>query len=278
MVLPEYLYHYTSIESLALILKNRTILFNNLLNVDDTDEAKSSDMGNFGKFIYVSCWTDSPQEIIPFWGMYTPNMHGVRIRMKTMPFKQYFFKKGMYHFKNDTSTFIDYEQLYRENALNITADQPKIINVIYSDKDEDLYPKVRRGASPKEIDAFFTRTASGNYTGTVSYSLEKLGRYKRTDWAFQHEWRYVLSCSPIGIRSLENATPETHQHLLSLLEDRNYLPEKKELFLMLSDDALNDIEITLGPRMGEAEKIIVYSLVNEYVPTAYVRPSSLHIR
>lgn len=35
----DYLYHYTSIETLALILKNNTLCFNNLLNVDDSEEA-----------------------------------------------------------------------------------------------------------------------------------------------------------------------------------------------------------------------------------------------
>ena len=53
----EYLYHYTSIETLALILANKTICFNNLLNVDDSEEAETFDMGKFGRFVYVSCWT-----------------------------------------------------------------------------------------------------------------------------------------------------------------------------------------------------------------------------
>ena len=35
MKMNEYLYHYTSIETLALILKNRTIKFNNLMNVNE---------------------------------------------------------------------------------------------------------------------------------------------------------------------------------------------------------------------------------------------------
>ena len=35
-----YLYHYTSLETLALILKNRTICFNNLLYVDDIEEQR----------------------------------------------------------------------------------------------------------------------------------------------------------------------------------------------------------------------------------------------
>ena len=43
----KYLYHYTSLETLALILKNKTICFNNLLNVDDLEEPSTQDMGNF---------------------------------------------------------------------------------------------------------------------------------------------------------------------------------------------------------------------------------------
>ena len=45
----KYLYHYTSLETLALILRNKTICFNNLLYVDDLDEAETEDMGKFGK-------------------------------------------------------------------------------------------------------------------------------------------------------------------------------------------------------------------------------------
>ena len=45
----EYLYHYTSLDTLALILHNRTICFNNLLYVDDSEEAETDDMGKFGR-------------------------------------------------------------------------------------------------------------------------------------------------------------------------------------------------------------------------------------
>lgn len=40
----KYLYHYTSLETLALILRNKTICFNNLLYVDDLDEAETEDI------------------------------------------------------------------------------------------------------------------------------------------------------------------------------------------------------------------------------------------
>ena len=44
----EYLYHYTNIESLALILKNQTIRFNSLDRMDDLQEKESADIKNIG--------------------------------------------------------------------------------------------------------------------------------------------------------------------------------------------------------------------------------------
>lgn len=64
---PQVLYHYTSLDTLALILTNKSICFNTLLNVDDIDEAETSDLGQFGKYVYVSCWTDEAAESIAMW-------------------------------------------------------------------------------------------------------------------------------------------------------------------------------------------------------------------
>ena len=52
------IYHYTNNDTLALILKNRTIRFNRLDNVDDLEEGKAESLGiKFCKYIFVSCWT-----------------------------------------------------------------------------------------------------------------------------------------------------------------------------------------------------------------------------
>ena len=108
----EYLYHYTSIETLALILANKTICFNNLLYVDDSEEAETFDMGKFGRFVYVSCWTSDEQESIPLWNLYTSDMHGVRIRLPKFPFKKYKYKKGEYFLDKDVDTYINLKKLY----------------------------------------------------------------------------------------------------------------------------------------------------------------------
>ena len=65
----EYLYHYTNIETLALILKNRTIRFNSLDKMDDLQEQQTADIKNIGQFCYISSWTDDSTESIPMWNM-----------------------------------------------------------------------------------------------------------------------------------------------------------------------------------------------------------------
>ena len=72
------LYHYTSVDTLLLILQNKTLRFKSLLYVDDPLEPTTSDFGNLGGFKYVSCWTDTPNSI-PQWTMYSNNMTGVCI-------------------------------------------------------------------------------------------------------------------------------------------------------------------------------------------------------
>lgn len=85
----EYLYHYTSIETLALILKNRTIRFNSLDKMDDLQEQKTADLQNIGQFCYISSWTDDDTESIPMWNMYASLNLGVRIKLRKNPFKVY---------------------------------------------------------------------------------------------------------------------------------------------------------------------------------------------
>ena len=61
----DYLFHYTSVDILALILKNRTIRFNSLDRMDDLQEQETADIKNVGQFCYISFWTDDEEESIP---------------------------------------------------------------------------------------------------------------------------------------------------------------------------------------------------------------------
>ena len=88
---PEFIYHYTSIETLALILKFKKIRFNSISNVDDLTESISDDIGKLGSLLLLSCWTSNPNENIAFWKMYGKNGSGVRIKMRSTLFSKEIF-------------------------------------------------------------------------------------------------------------------------------------------------------------------------------------------
>lgn len=276
--LPETLYHYTSLDTLALILTNKTICFNTLLNVDDIEEAETSDLGLFGKFVYVSCWTDDPAESIAMWQMYTPNMHGVRIQLPAFPFKRHHYKAGSYHFKEDVSTFINEKRVYEENKASIVTDLPHLIPVTYTLDDTLIHPKVRNGATLDECSGTLSKKTPANEKRSVTYDLSKLGKFKNDVWAFQKEWRYWISMSPWGLQEAEHATPHTHIEFARRLEDSATKPPYERFFLELSDEAIAQMQIVFGPRMTEAEKILAKHLLRGCGLDGKWRDSSLKIR
>ena len=77
------IFHYTSIETLALILKHRTLRFNNVSNVNDPDECQTADFGSMQPYCFVSCWTKNKKESIPFWKIYAENGKGIRLESDT---------------------------------------------------------------------------------------------------------------------------------------------------------------------------------------------------
>lgn len=277
----DYLYHYTSLETLALILTNHTICFNNLLYVDDVEEAETKDMGRFGRFVYVSCWTDDKTESIPLWNMYTPNMHGVRIRMKKFPFKRYHFSKNEMFCTEDVDSFINLKKIYDENKMSIVADLPKLEKIQYSDLEEDLFPQVKiesyNGATEDFLKAKCIEDVA-RCGANVEYSLRKLGKYKRTNWKFQREWRYIITALPMGMQEQSPVTFEKQKEYIRRIEDLELDPPYKQIFLELSEDVFKDIEIMLGPKMTLAEKIITKALVEKYCPKARCVESALMIK
>lgn len=275
----EYLYHYTSIETLALILENKTLCFNNLLYVDDSEEAETVDMGKFGRFVYVSCWTSDEQESIPLWNLYTPDMHGVRIKLPKFPFKKYKYKKGEYFFKEDVDTYINFEKIYNENKVSIAPIQSELlIQIEYTNSIEKLYPKVRTVSSEEDLRKYLNEGKIENDKFKVKYSFTELGRYKRKEWSFQKEWRYIYPVSPMGLKEANPSTFEKQREVIRRIEDKEYEPAYSRMFFDLDDKALENIEVLCGPKMNDAEKIIVKTLLKQYCPNGIYKESKLKIR
>ncbi len=274
----KYLYHYTSIDTLLLILKNKTICFNSLINVDDLEECETGDIKKLGRFCYASCWTDSDEELIALWSMYTTNMQGVRIKLEQFPFVKYNYKKGDYYFKEDSTSFINYKELTEDDKASIVPNCPMLTKVIYTGDEKLLFP-ISKNVEQKTINI------DGKITNTenVSYKIDKIGKYKRKNWKFQNEVRYLISMAPWSTRELESCSKEkdfvkAQRNLLNRLEDENIKAPYDRYFLKLEENKLENIEILLGPKVTEAQKEMVNLIVKEYCPTAKIQQSILKIR
>ena len=119
MNLPEYIYHYTSIENLALILQSKKIRFNSITNVDDLSERITSDIGEIGSLLLVSCWTDKEEENISLWKMYSKDGTGVRIKMRPTLFHNTIKQKSdNFYSIDELSLFYPFNFLFKVEYKN----------------------------------------------------------------------------------------------------------------------------------------------------------------
>lgn len=244
------IYHYTSIETLALILQNKTIRFNRLDNVDDVEEScYSSGETNIklGKYCFVSCWTKSSDENISLWKMYT-NYKGVRIGL-------------------DEDMFITYNNSYFKGIFNIGEDyiappainEAKLYDVIYVNNPQEYIAQLIKG----------TKFGTGINT-------EHIGIYKKEEWCFQKESRFKIILLPfddssVGEKSYKNFT----HYFTSILGSSISLnkPIKKEYIdINLKEEKLNNIEIMIGPQITTGEEVIIKKLLKDY-PEAKISKS-----
>ncbi len=249
---PKYLYHYTSIDNLALILKNRTIRFNSLVNVDDPTEIKTLDTDGIGKYCYCSCWTDK-KESIPFWSMYTKDMHGVMIKMVSFPFDKH--KEFLPYFDGgkEVDTYIP-EYIFRPN--NVYA----IVTI----------PFLRRVNYIKNPNVKIFNWVERNFDGTFNseFCMDKIGLYKTLSWNFQSEWRYSMVLIPHDIfGGIKIDVSNSSKGLVKPYYD-----------IKISDEALKSMEIITGPKMNIGEKILVESICKIYMPNLKISESKLKIR
>ncbi len=256
--MPEYLYHYTSIEILALILKFQTIRFNALSNVDDRNETEFADSElNFSPYTFISCWTDSEKENLPFWNMYTPNMRGVRIKMPTIMFDSYivdsFNIEGIVPNIITQDSFFPKEKFFSEKfwLLSHTTSPYKIH---YTDDIGLLKPQIVEYNQDK-----FTA------------SFGEVGKYKSKIWEFQSEYRFRFYILPAVDRFGNKISPiENSYKIISEIK-----PIQAYFDVPLKKSSFEKMEITLGPKCSVSEEIIVKSLIKSLNPKAKLEKNKL---
>lgn len=271
------IHHYTTIESLAQILKTRKIRFNRLDRVDDMIESKIYGKYDMSKYVFVSCWTLQQEESIPQWHMYTDKMKGVRISLdKDMfnykplikpiirPDQEFIIEMG-------TESPIPFEELWTNDyfILPYFTNKKNLERVVeYVENPYDYYKDIV--------------TISTDIHGVSTMNIKevlKFGMYKGLDWKFQHEFRFMLLIQPgcpIPIGGIANKSfIEDFPSFLMTSIVNQIAPNISYFDVELSPSAIDNINVTLGPLNSDSDNIIVKALIEKYSKSGKIQPSSL---
>jgi hypothetical protein len=255
--LPSALYQYTSVESLGKILASRTLRFSRLDTVNDPEEATASDVPLAASSVFVSCWSDAETEQIPMWSMYGQNFGGVRIRLPANMFagrqEPTIFKKG-----GAFSTFDGRYTINRKSPA-MSTNGCAIIgpNKVYYSNDP----------------IFRNRKLVHREAGVAHIYPYDLGMVKGTHWSYEQEWRFK-----IATLAFEMHFPDDTYFNEVTLDLAAHPVEAKALFIPLDPAALDQMEVTVGPKANKGALKQVELILTEHAPNATLICSNIRIR
>lgn len=273
------IHHYTNIDTLALILKNQTLRFNRLDKVDDPEESNFYSQGvNLGPYTFVSCWTESREESIPMWKMYTSGCWGVRI---TVPRDNLFQTYNYDGFKHNGLTSVSMGGTFLSLfPPEVQFQQDKYMPpFLTTDYDAcNFYRKVQYVDNVQILskDVIQISELDERGRGSISIAYPKVGIYKHKRWAFQEESRFVLNMLPGNPTSKFN-TPDFDREQTNFIQS---LLHNKDLGFTHYDMHLNPVIldhliITLSPLTTDSQRTIVKALCYKYASKAIINESVL---
>lgn len=241
---PKSLYHYTSIERLAIILKNRSIRFSRANKVNDLDEVVISDVPEIKKCVFLSCWSASKKESIPLWALYGSRMKGVRIELVSA-----MFKSGSEPRLSKCGKF------FIVNLLTLK-------NLAQRKKDRHWVPYLFGPSEVKYTDKNQISVMNGR-----DIDVSKIGVLKLEHWKFEEEYRYIIFPT-----ALWNPEAEVFQ-FYNDIKDNPITDES--IYIPIDKNILDNIIVTLGPNASDSEYCRVDALLKKYTKNGQISYSEL---
>ena len=244
-------YHYTNLNSFELILKNKTIRFSSLASVNDKYEGETQDIGNLGRYIFVSCWTSSKIENPRLWEMYGDHHHGVRIDLEYPIFEVFVDEE-----KNPSIVPHKPEEINEYTVMPTEIN--KLVNIIqYTDEPQDI--------KPKTLYEFWNQGI---------FDFGKVGKWKSKFWSEEEESRFLIYTLPIKW----NNDPSING-LLLIGNAIQLMKKSKEITIAYIDINIQEtifqkMRIIQGHKMTCNEQNQLKKIVNQYNPNATIIESS----
>ncbi|QGG97918.1 DUF2971 domain-containing protein [Streptococcus dysgalactiae subsp. dysgalactiae] len=242
------LFHYTSIKTLELILRNQTFRFQSLNFMDDPNEKKTSDFGDIGGFHFVSCWTSIEEESIPQWDRYGDDSRGVRININFERIEEVFNTTQIILDDGSEVKIAPFLNPYTCPMLPSNGYLPKIIEVNYSKNSSDFVPSVYK------------------YDGKETLiNLGINGKTKSYFWEFQKEVRFDVMFLPWSKNELEEIWKRMgnfYPILFPAMLKEATLP--LEYFdLKLNKEIFRTATLTFGPKATNEDIQMIKDVINE---------------
>lgn len=243
-MIPNYLYHYTSVDTLLLILSNNTIRFNTLNNMNDPIEGYTIEYPEARSYIFASCWTAEAREELPMWKMYT-DLKGVRFKM---PIDLFNTTKNLTVTKcTNKSNYLITSEL--EKAYSINQNNMDTFN-INSDINKVFGPTQIEYYESKDVLAkdIITRNKKTDFE-MPEINLSLLGQRKLDYWRFEKEYRFRLFYANASMLAGS----------IGVLEEsfKNHAITTEYIDVNFNSNCIEDIEIILGPMTDKVNKELI---------------------
>lgn len=266
---PETLNHYTTLESLALILSNKTFAFTKLSCLNDPLEGKNPNFEKAEEFVFSSSWTNNPRDTLPMWRMYS-GYDGLRLNLPCDLFA--LGEKYRNSSLADGTKRLNYVDLEDGPPLAMKRNPEEVIGheVLSVLSGPDKVDYVNRSHLAEDLLNSPVQPSTDRSNQQFSFQLDfsQVGLTKGDDWSFEKEWRFRL---PFSMYRKISVKSESYQFDIPT-------PKENTVFLEFREEALKDLKILTGPKFSAGQMVLLNSLLERYAPNAVVTNSEIKIR
>lgn len=227
------LYHYTSFDTLAKIIKEKNFKLNRIDLVNDLEEKSYLGDAKTYSLVFVGCFSHRETESIPQWYMYTLKNKGVRI--------SFFLKKAL---TNNCMGIID-----TNRSIQVIKDEKTVKNYTYKgDFSWNLTSKWSLELSNTDIiysnQLKIDNPILNKIDGESMVDIAPIAKIKRVEWDFEEETRIIGMFRTVH-KDIDFEVPEY-------------------ILLPLNFNDI-DIEITLNPWSTDEFRSDVEQICNSYL-------------